>query len=116
MNIQQQGWWGGVTVGHISQDANDDFRRQRARISCRSHQRSLNYTLEGHINNFIIEKVDKKLQLQEKVHSASTNVINCIVLPSLSPLKFRSLALMRKYENNRIALASLPRVSVLVWC
>ena len=57
-----------VTVGDISQEAIDDFWRQKDYISSRSHQKGLNCALEGYINNFIVEKVDEKLQLQTKIY------------------------------------------------
>ena len=41
------------------------FWRQKDYISSRCHQKGLKYALEGYINNFIVEKVDK-LQLQNK--------------------------------------------------
>ena len=73
-----------VTVGDISQEAIDNFWRQKDYISSRSHQKGLNYALEGYINNFIVEKVDEKLQLQQKFTGHSVNVINRISLPSPS--------------------------------
>ena len=57
-----------VTVGDISQEAINYFWRQKDYVSSQSHQKGLNYVLEGYINNFIVEKVDEKLQLQAKMY------------------------------------------------
>jgi len=43
------------------------FRGQKDYISSRSHLKGLNYALEGYNNNFIVEKVDEKRQLQVKM-------------------------------------------------
>jgi len=57
-----------VTVGDISQEAIGDFWRQKDLISSRSHLKGLIYALEGYINNFIVEKVDEKLQVLTKMY------------------------------------------------
>ena len=58
----------GITVKDVSQDAIDYFWAQNDFLSSRSQQKGLNYALEGYVNHFIVEKVDKKLNLQAKVH------------------------------------------------
>ena len=67
-----------VTVGDISQEAIDDFWRQKYYISSRSHQKGLNYALEGYFNNFIVEKVDK-LQLQTKIYSSQCKLYSLVL-------------------------------------
>jgi len=54
-------------MADILQEAIGDFWRQKYYISSQSHLKGLNYALEGYINNFIVEKVDEKLQLQAKM-------------------------------------------------
>ena len=110
----------GVTVGDISQEAIDDFWRQKDQISSRSHQKGLNYALEGYINLFNVEKVDKKLQLQAKMFRSQCKrdkphldaiTISDNIVDIKMPLKLRFLAQnMRK--SITAFLPSLPRVSL----
>ena len=58
----------GVTVHDISQEAADDFWGHNDQMSLRSNQKGLNYTLEGYIHHFIVEKVDEKLKLQANIY------------------------------------------------
>jgi len=57
-----------VAVGDISLEAIGDFWRQKDFISPRSQLKGLNYSFDGYINNFIVELVDDKLQLQAKMY------------------------------------------------
>lgn len=58
----------GVTVGDILQEAIKDIYTERSHTLSRSQQKGLNYALEGYIHRFIVEMVDKKLQLQAKIY------------------------------------------------
>ncbi|KAK0132332.1 hypothetical protein N1851_032809 [Merluccius polli] len=57
-----------VTVADISQEAIDEFWSQTEQISSRSHQKGLSYSMEGYVNDVIVETFGIKLQLQAKVY------------------------------------------------
>ncbi|KAK0143487.1 hypothetical protein N1851_018399 [Merluccius polli] len=57
-----------VTVADISQEAIDEFWSQTEQISSRSHQKGLSYSMEGYVNDVVVETFGMKLQLQAKVY------------------------------------------------
>ena len=95
------------------------FLETKDQISSRSHQKGLNYALEGY-NHFIVEKVSYK----PKCTGPSANVINRISLPSPSQTTLLTskchwssgfwLRVWEKYNN--LFTIFTKSVPPLVWC
>ena len=57
-----------ISVKTISQEALDNFWRQKNLISSRSLQKGLHYAMEGYVYNLKLDMVDNKLKFEAKMY------------------------------------------------